>query len=331
MTDRIFPGSGVNSFLRQNGVLRGLGEGEVKNINDFATDNEAFDSKIILNGSGNIIPNVIGQNGHGIRVPTDTIGQNGRTIGQNGHGIRVPTDTIGQNGRTIGQNGHGIRVPTDTIGYNTNANAIGHNGHGIRVPTDTIGQNGHGIRVPTDTIGQNGRIIGQNGRIIGQNGHGIRVPTDTIGHNGRTIGQNGHGIRVPTNDKCIFTKLRNIISNFMSKETFRAGRTPINSIEKIDNIAESFKSKLIGANKQYSSKNVMERFCDNHWDEISLVLVLIVLFIVIMILTSITFALLKILKVGIKYNSCCKRETDTNTSLTGGSCYLGNVNQSILF
>ena len=283
MTDRIFPGSGVNSFLRQNGVLRGLGEGEVKNINDFATDGEAYDSKVILNGSGNIIPNTIGQN----------------TIGQNGHGIRVPTNAIGQNG-------HGIRVPT---------NAIGQNGHGIRVPTDTIGQNGHGIRVPTDTIRQN---------TIGQNGHGIRVPTDTIG-------RNGHGIRVPTNDKCILTKLRNIISNFMSKETFRAGRTPINSIEKIDNIAESFKSKLIGANKQYSSKNIMERFCDNHWDELSLILVLVTLFIVIMIMTSITFALLKILKVGIKYNSCCKHETDTKTSLSGGSCYLGNVNQSILF
>ena len=276
MTDRIFPGSGVNSFLRQNGVLRGLGEGEVKNINDFATDGEAFDRKVILNGSGNIIPNTIGQNGHGIRVPTDTIRQN--TIGQNGHGIRVPTNAIGQNG-------HGIRVPTDTICQNGND-----------VPTNTIGRNGHGIRVPTDTIGRN-----------------------------------GHGIRVPTNDKCILTKLRNIISNFMSKETFRAGRTPINSIEKIDNIAESFKSKLIGANKQYSSKNIMERFCDNHWDELSLVLVLIVLFIVIMIMTSITFALLKILKVGIKYNSCCKHETDTKTSLSGGSCYLGNVNQSILF
>ena len=276
MTDRIFPGSGVNSFLRQNGVLRGLGEGEVKNINDFATDGEAFDRKVILNGSGNIIPNTIGQNGHGIRVPTDTIRQN--TIGQNGHGIRVPTNAIGQNG-------HGIRVPTDTICQNGND-----------VPTNTIGRNGHGIRVPTNTIGRN-----------------------------------GHGIRVPTNDKCILTKLRNIISNFMSKETFRAGRTPINSIEKIDNIAESFKSKLIGANKQYSSKNIMERFCDNHWDELSLVLVLIVLFIVIMIMTSITFALLKILKVGIKYNSCCKHETDTKTSLSGGSCYLGNVNQSILF
>ena len=117
----------------------------------------------------------------------------------------------------------------------------------------------------------------------------------------------------------------------MSKETFRAGRTPINSIEKIDNIAESFKSKLIGANKQYSSKNIMERFCDNHWDELSLILVLVTLFIVIMIMTSIAFALLKILKVGIKYNSCCKHETDTKTSLSGGSCYLGNVNQSILF
>ena len=289
MTDRIFPGSGVNSFLRQNGVLRGLGEGEVKNINDFATDGEAYDSKIILNGSGNIIPDVVGQNGHGIRVPTDTIGQNGNVIGQNGHGIRVPTNAIGQNG-------HGIRVPTDTIGQN--GNVIGQNGHGIRVPTDTIGKNGHGIRVPTDTIGKN-----------------------------------GHGIRVPTDIPCLITRLRNVISNFMSKETFRAGRTPINSIEKIDNIAESFKGKLIGANKQYSSKNVMEKFCDNHWDELSLIVVLIVLFIVIMIMTSITFALLKILKVGIKYNGCCKYKTsnETNTSLSGGSCYLGNVNQSILF
>ena len=291
MTDRIFPGSGVNSFLRQNGVLRGLGEGEVKNINDFATDGEAYDSKIILNGSGNIIPDAIGQNGHGIRVPTDTIGYTGNAVGQNGHGIRVPT------------------------------NAVGQNGHGIRVPTNAIGQNGHGIRVPTNTIGQNGNAIGQNG-------HGIRVPTDTIG-------KNGHGIRVPTDSPCLITRLRNVISNFMSKETFRAGRTPINSIEKIDNIAESFKGKLIGANKQYSSKNIMEKFCDNHWDELSLIIVLIVLFIVIMLLTSITFTLLKTLKVAIKYNGCCKyktsNETDTNASLSGGSCYLGNVNQSILF
>ena len=303
MTDRIFPGSGVNSFLRQNGVLRGLGEGEVKNINDFATDGEAYDSKIILNGSGNIIPDVIGKNGHGIHVPTDTIGQNGNAIGQNGHGIRVPTNAIGQNGHgihvpsnAIGQNGHGIRVPTDTIGQN--GNAIGQNGHGIRVPTNAIGQNGHGIRVPTDTIGKN-----------------------------------GHGIRVPTDSPCLITKLRNVISNFMSKETFRAGRTPINSIEKIDNIAESFKGKLIGANKQYSSKNIMEKFCDSHWDELSLIIVLIVLFIVIMLMTSITFTLLKTLKVAIKYNGCCKYKTsnETNTSLSGGSCYLGNVNQSILF
>ena len=323
MTDRIFPGSGVNSFLRQNGILRGLGEGEVKNINDFATDGEAYDSKIILNGSGNIIPDTIGQNGHGIHVPTDTIGQNGNAIGQNGHGIRIPTNAIGQNRHgirvptnaiqnTIGQNGHGIRVPT---------NAVGQNGHGIRVPTNAIGQNGHGIRVPTNTIGQNGNAIGQNG-------HGIRVPTDTIG-------KNGHGIRVPTDSPCLITRLRNVISNFMSKETFRAGRTPINSIEKIDNIAESFKGKLIGANKQYSSKNIMEKFCDNHWDELSLIIVLIVLFIVIMLLTSITFTLLKTLKVAIKYNGCCKyktsNETDTKTSLSGGSCYLGNVNQSILF
>ena len=37
MVDRLFPGAGVNSFLRQNGILKGFGDGEVKKIDEVAS------------------------------------------------------------------------------------------------------------------------------------------------------------------------------------------------------------------------------------------------------------------------------------------------------
>ena len=50
MVDRIFPGSGVNSFLRQNGMLRGMGDegsGEVKRLEDVASVSEEEKSELI--------------------------------------------------------------------------------------------------------------------------------------------------------------------------------------------------------------------------------------------------------------------------------------------
>lgn len=37
MVDRLFPGSSVNSFLNQNGILKGMGDGEVKRLEDVAS------------------------------------------------------------------------------------------------------------------------------------------------------------------------------------------------------------------------------------------------------------------------------------------------------
>lgn len=75
MTDRIFPGSGVNSFLRQNGILKGYGEGSVKRLEDVAsitpeeksslinprltvpvTSNDIEDSTIISQSGNTIMP-----------------------------------------------------------------------------------------------------------------------------------------------------------------------------------------------------------------------------------------------------------------------------------
>ena len=50
MVDRIFPGSGVNSFLRQNGMLKGMGDegsGEVKRLEDVASVSEEEKSELI--------------------------------------------------------------------------------------------------------------------------------------------------------------------------------------------------------------------------------------------------------------------------------------------
>lgn len=54
MVDRVFPGAGVNSFLRSNGILKGFeSNGEVKRIDEVATDpNGITDQLLNSTGSG---------------------------------------------------------------------------------------------------------------------------------------------------------------------------------------------------------------------------------------------------------------------------------------
>lgn len=47
MVDRLFPGAGVNSFLRQNGILKGFGDGEVKKIDEVASVTQEEKSQMI--------------------------------------------------------------------------------------------------------------------------------------------------------------------------------------------------------------------------------------------------------------------------------------------
>ncbi|MGI5841658.1 MAG: hypothetical protein ACOX6N_05575 [Patescibacteria group bacterium] len=47
MTDRLYPGSGINSFLRQNGILKGFGKGEVKRIDEVASVTSEEKSQLI--------------------------------------------------------------------------------------------------------------------------------------------------------------------------------------------------------------------------------------------------------------------------------------------
>lgn len=59
MVDRVFPGAGVNSFLRSNGILKGFeSNGEVKRIDEVATDPNGITDQI-LNSAGSGTTDVV--------------------------------------------------------------------------------------------------------------------------------------------------------------------------------------------------------------------------------------------------------------------------------
>lgn len=74
MTDRIFPGAGVNSFLQYNGILKGLGEGEVKRIDEVASVSEREKSQLYN-------PNIT------VPVTTNDLIDNSNTQGTGANGI----------------------------------------------------------------------------------------------------------------------------------------------------------------------------------------------------------------------------------------------------
>ena len=96
-------------------------------------------------------------------------------LGANGHGIRVPTDSLPAN-NMVGANGHGIRVPTDSLPAN---NMVGANGHGIR--QHIVGANGHGIRqnIPTNTIVNSNPTMGSYKNKIPRI-KSVRIPIERI-------------------------------------------------------------------------------------------------------------------------------------------------------
>lgn len=211
MVDRLFPGAGVNSFLRQNGILKGFGNGEVKKIDEVASVTQEEKSQLIN-------PNVT--------VPVTSNDIQANTV----------------NGVTPLSN---VSEVQDDIEIEEN------------VPLNQT----ESYKCPCS-----------------------KKPACPCSNNK----SESFNFGLPAQDiKSVWAKF----SSKHSKDTFRSGRIPKNTIEVIDKAAETVKTKLTGSDKPDAEKNVVEGFCNEHWHGVatSIVITIAIVFIVISIMLFLSF------------------------------------------
>ena len=213
MVDRIFPGAGVNSFLRQNGILKGFGDGEVKKIDEVASVTQEEKSQLIN-------PNV--------------------TVPVTSNDIQVNT----VNGVTPLSS---VSEVQDDVKIEEKTNVPLNQTESYKCPCS-------------------------------------KKPACPCSNNNSKSFNYG----LPAQDiKSVWDKF----SSKHSKDTFRSGRVPKNTIEVIDKAAETIKTKLTGSDKPDAEKNVVEGFCNEHWHGVatSIVITITVIFIVISVMLFLAF------------------------------------------
>lgn len=215
MTDRLFPGAGVNSFLRQNGILKGFGDGEVKKIDEVASVTPEEKSQLIN-------PNVT--------VPVTSNDIQANTV----NGV-TPLSNVSEV-----QDDIEIEEKTD-------------------VPLN---------QTESYTCPCSKKIACP----CGSNKN--KTESFNFGSPARDI-------------KSVWEKF----SSKHSKDAFRSGRVPKNTIEVIDKAAETVKTKLTGSDKPDEEKNAVEGFCNEHWHGVatSIVITIVVIFIVMTVMFFLAF------------------------------------------
>lgn len=209
MVDRLFPGAGVNSFLRQNGILKGFGNGEVKKIDEVASMTQEEKSQLIN-------PNVT------------------------------------------------VPVTSNDIQTNTVNGAI---------PLSNISKVQDNIEID-ETISSN-QVESYKCPCGG------KKPACPCNSRQEKFNSPAKNI------KEVWTKF----SSKFSKDTFKSGRVPKNTMEVIDKAAETLKTTLTGSDKPDKDKNVVEGFCNEHWHGVatSIVITIAIVFIVISIMIFLSF------------------------------------------
>lgn len=94
-----------------------------------------------------------------------------------------------------------------------------------------------------------------------------------------------------------------VIKKFVTKDTFKASRQPRNTLEKIDSVATTVKTKLTGADKREDEKTVVEGFCDEHWHGVATSIITVI---VIMALTITVMIFLGIIKICVPSDDKCR-------------------------
>lgn len=219
MVDRLFPGAGINSFLRQNGILKGFGNGEVKKIDEVASVTQEEKSQLIN-------PNVT--------VPVTSNDIQANTV----NGV-TPLSNVSE----VQDNNTEVQDNNTEVQENVQSNQI----ETYKCPCS---------KKPACPC--------SNRR---SESFDLSSPAKNI--------------------KEVWGKF----SSKYSKDTFRSGRTPKNTIEVIDKAAETVKTTLTGSDKSESEKNVVEGFCNEHWHGVatSIVITIAIVFIVISIMLFLSF------------------------------------------
>ena len=231
MVDRLFPGAGVNSFLRQNGILKGFGNGEVKKIDEVASVTQEEKSQLIN-------PNVT------------------------------------------------VPVTSNDIQINT-VNGV--------TPLSNVSEVQDNVEVD-ETIPLN--------QVESYKCPCSKKPACPCSNRQESFNLPAKNI------KEVWTKF----SSKHSKDTFKSGRVPKNTMEVIDKAAETVKTKLTGSDKPDEDKNVVEGFCNEHWHGVatSIVITIAIVFIVISIMIFLSF-----IKLFEKNNKECNKKYITG--MKGGN------------
>ena len=238
MVDRLFPGAGVNSFLRQNGILKGFGDGEVKKIDEVASVTQEEKSQLIN-------PNVT--------VPVTSNDIQANTV----------------NGVTPLSNASEVQDE-------------------VEEKTDASLNQTESYKCPCS-----------------------KKPACPCNNNN----SESFNYNLPARDiKSAWEKF----SSKHSKDTFRAGRIPKNTIEVIDKAAETVKTKLTGSDKPDAEKNVVEGFCNEHWHGVAISIVITITVIFIVISVMLFFSFIKLLE---KNNKQCNKQCNKQyiSGMKGGN------------
>lgn len=311
MVDRIFPGAGVNSFLRQNGILKGFGEGEVKTIDEVASVTNEEKSQLI--NPSTTVPvttnDLLSSSGDALVDSTiDTSGNPGTS------GTSLPTSAEQPASESFCIRGtcqeKNDKTTAEFIRY---INSIGKNQVSSQYTklVDFVLKNYADSSVPkSKLIG-----IGTLWRSIHNNRcktfiNFVRMtftmtsPFKLDKHVKPTVSSKYQALidfviknYIKTESFSTCSKCQRVLSGngprerFSAKDAFKSGRIPRNTMDVISKAAETVKNTLTGADKSASEKNVVEGFCNEHWHgvAVSIVVTIAIIFITIAIMLFLMF------------------------------------------
>ena len=306
MVDRIFPGAGVNSFLRQNGILKGFGEGEVKTIDEVASVTNEEKSQLI--NPSTTVP----------VTTNDLLSSSGDALVDSTIDTSVTSDTSlptseeqpasesfcmrgtcqAQNDKTTAEF---IRY-VNSMRNPSNKNTVSSKYKNL---VDFVLKNyaDSSVQKSVMCFGIFCRSINDQrcAAFIGfvRTTFTMTNPFKLDKHVKPTVSSKYQALidfviknYIKSESFSTCSKCQRVLSGSNgNKDTFKAGRIPRNTMDVISKAAETVKNTLTGADKSASEKNVVEGFCNEHWHgvAVSIVVTIAIIFITIAIMLFLMF------------------------------------------
>lgn len=306
MVDRIFPGAGVNSFLRQNGILKGFGEGEVKTIDEVASVTNEEKSQLI--NPSTTVPvttnDILSSSGDALVDSTiDTSGTSGTSLPTSEE--QPASESFCMRGTCQAQND---KTTAEFIRYvNSMRNPSNKNTVSSKYKNlvDFVLKNyaDSSVQKSVMCFGIFCRHINDQrcAAFIGfvRTTFTMTSPFKLDKHVKPTVSSKYQALidfviknYIKSESFSTCSKCQRVLSGRnVNKDTFTSGRIPRNTMDVISKAAETVKNTLTGADKSASEKNVVEGFCNEHWHgvAVSIVITIAIIFITIAIMLFLMF------------------------------------------